>query len=151
MPVIDSVRKYKLGIMQNLEVRRICKEHNFKKSKMTVLVVDDSPLILSKIKELLEEVEGITALKMCASFTDAIYQFDTFCPKVTLLDINLPDKNGIELLEYIKSKPIKTTVIMLTNQSSDYYRKLCFKMGADHFLDKSKDFDDIPSILSNLS
>ena len=149
--MMNLYEKSKAANLFQLAEGRIYQEQNFKKLKMTVLIVDDSPLILTKITELLEDVEAITTLKTCGSYARAVQYFETYKPKIALLDINLPDKSGIELLQYVKSTAPDTTVIMLTNQSSDYYRRLCFNKGADYFLDKSQDFDNIPSILTSLS
>lgn len=121
------------------------------KLKMTVLIVDDSRLIITKMTEMLEEVDSVTALKSCGTYAEAIDLINSFKPVVSLLDINLPDKSGIELLRYVKINSPETTVIMFTNQSTDHYKKLCLKMGANHFLDKSKDFESIPAILTSLS
>ncbi|GEO11179.1 response regulator [Segetibacter aerophilus] len=118
---------------------------------MDILIVDDSKLIVSKITELLDDLEMATSLKSCGTYAHAVCLIDSSRPFVALLDINLPDKSGIELLQHVKMYSPETTVIMFTNQSSDYYKKLCFKMGADHFLDKSKDFDNIRHILASLS
>src|SRR5947209_2024369 len=107
---------------------------------MTVLIVDDSRLIVTKITELLEDVKTITSLRACGSYAHAIRLINSIKPGVALLDINLPDKSGIDLLKYLKRHSPATTVIMFSNQSSDYYKSLCFKMGAHHFLDKSNDF-----------
>jgi DNA-binding NarL/FixJ family response regulator len=49
-----------------------------------------------------------------------------------------------------KSQNPATIVIMLTNKSGAYYRKLCKTMGADHFLDKSTDFEMVPYIIRNM-
>lgn len=133
-----------------LAERRFNKALNFKELMMTLLIVDDSQLIITKITELLEDFLAIATLKTCGSFAHAVHYFETFQPKIALLDINLPDKSGIELLQYVKATAPQTTVIMFTNQSSDYYKKLCFNKGADYFLDKSKDFDNIPVILTSL-
>jgi DNA-binding NarL/FixJ family response regulator len=118
---------------------------------MKILLVDDSQLILTKIKELLEEVEFISSIKTCRGYDDAVELMDTFNPKVLLLDINLPGKSGIELLRYTKANKPKARIIMVSNQSGKYYRDLCFELGADGFIDKSKDFADIPDILFSLS
>ena len=141
----------KTGNIIEVTNRRIYKEHSFKKLKMTVLIVDDSPLILTKITELLEEFRAITTLKTCGSYAHAVHELDTCLPKIALLDINLPDKSGIELLKYVKAKSPETTVIMFTNHSTSYYRTLCLNLGANYFLDKSQDFDNIPLILTSLS
>jgi DNA-binding NarL/FixJ family response regulator len=114
---------------------------------MTVLIVDDSPIIITKLVELLEEVCTIKSIKSCNSYSHAVESFDAHKPDVVLLDINLPDRSGIQLLRYVKSNFPLTRVIMVTNQNSAYYRNLCIDLGAEHFLDKSKDFEAIPSIL----
>ena len=118
---------------------------------MTVFIVDDSPLILSKVAELLEEVDGINSLKTCGTYTGAVKEFNAYRPSHILIDINLPDGSGIELLQHVKKTSPQTTVIMFTNMSGEYYQKLCLNMGADYFIDKSKDFERIPSILASLS
>jgi DNA-binding NarL/FixJ family response regulator len=118
---------------------------------MTVLIVDDSPIIITKLVELLQEVCTIRNIKSSASYTHAIETLNAYNPDVVLLDINLPDKSGIQLLRYVKLNLPKATVIMVTNQNSTYYRNLCIDLGAEHFLDKSKDFEALPSILTSLS
>ena len=118
---------------------------------MTVLIVDDSPIIITKLVELLEEVCTIKTIKSSSSYSHAVESIDVHNPDVVLLDINLPDKSGIQLLRYVKNNLPLTRVIMVTNQNSTYYKKLCIDLGADHFLDKSKDFETLPSILSSLS
>lgn len=150
---IDGNRKQlqKNNILEYVLMERICTlpVHDAKIIKMTVLIVDDSPLIIAKIVELLEDIEAITSVKTCGTYSDAVDMIDTYRPLLVLLDINLPDKNGIELLRYIKSNLPKIIVIMVTNQSSEYYKKLCFKMGADHFVDKSKDFEQLTSLVTS--
>ena len=118
---------------------------------MTVLIVDDSPIIISKLLELLEDVGTIRSIKSCGSYSHAVESIDAYNPDVVLLDINLPDKSGIQLLRHVKNKLPQVRVIMVTNQNSTYYRNLCIDLGAEHFLDKSKDFEALPSILTSLS
>jgi DNA-binding NarL/FixJ family response regulator len=62
------------------------------------------------------------------------------------MEIQLPVKDGIDLLKYIVFNFPDTKVIVLSNLAGDYYRKLCMTAGAIKFLDKSKDFDEIPEL-----
>lgn len=126
--------------------RRSCRSR-----KVTLFIVDDSAIIVEKITELLQDVNGITSIKSCLSFQEAVDNINRYKPAVVLLDINLPGKSGIELLRFIKANYADIIVIMVTNQNSDYYRKLCLEIGAYEFVDKSKDFDKLPSILSKIS
>jgi DNA-binding response OmpR family regulator len=134
-----------------LETREILKEFKAKKQNMTVLIVDDSSLIINKITEMLEDLPIVTDIKTSGTYELAVECFDYYKPDVVLLDINLPDKSGIEFLKYCKTILPRTVVIMVSNQSSEYYKNICLHAGASYFLDKSKDFEKIPSILVSLT
>ena len=68
-----------------------------------------------------------------------------------MLDIQLPGKNGIELLSFVKSRYPQIKIIIVTNRASDYYRDLCNEMGANSFIDKSTEFEKIPELIEKLS
>jgi DNA-binding NarL/FixJ family response regulator len=67
-----------------------------------------------------------------------------------LLDIHLGDKSGIDLLMHIKKEYPFIKVMMVSNKASQYYRDLCAEYGADYFIDKSKEFDQIAPIIKSL-
>lgn len=119
--------------------------------KMMILIIDDSYLIIERLTDMLKEHENIGDIMHALTGNDAIEILESRTPDVILLDINLPDTNGVELLRIVKEKYPGIVVIMLTNQANDYYRQLCIKLGADHFADKSEDFDLIPGFISSLN
>jgi DNA-binding NarL/FixJ family response regulator len=122
--------------------------NKLKKEKKIVLIVDDSILILERMIPMLEEVNNIQFVVHAANYSEAVELLKKLSPDMVLLDINLPDKSGIELLRTIKEQYQEIKVFMITNQANDYYRDICKKLGADHFFDKSKDFNLIPELLS---
>ena len=64
-------------------------------------------------------------------------------PDTVLLDIRMPGNSGIALLKNIKAHYPEMTVIMLTNFDDPLYRGQCRRLGADHFLNKTLEFDKI--------
>jgi len=117
-------------------------------SKKTVLIVDDSNLVVERLTEMLKELKNVDNIYSAGNFTEAINILQNTPPDILLLDINLPDTSGIELLRVVKNKYPAIMVTMVSNQSDRYYKELCRKLGADHFVDKSKNFDIIPDIIS---
>jgi len=109
----------------------------------TILLVDDSPIILERISQILQEVSCITSVKTAFDFEEAVAVFEKETINVALLDINLPGRNGIQLLTYIKDNYPLVKTIMLTNQSDSFYRNLCKRLGSDFFIDKSNEFEMI--------
>jgi DNA-binding NarL/FixJ family response regulator len=119
-----------------------------KNEKKIVLVVDDSVLILERMIPMLEEIAAVQYVMHAGSYEEAVELLKEVTPDVALLDVQLPDKSGIELLRTIKANHREVTVCMVSNQANEYYRDICKKLGADHFFDKSKDFYLIPEAIS---
>ncbi|MFT3934302.1 MAG: response regulator transcription factor [Chitinophagaceae bacterium] len=119
-------------------------------AKKTILIVDDSALIVKRLIDMLTELENLDWIKNTDNYKEALWLVETEKPTVLLLDINLPGISGIEILRRVKEKVPETKIIMITNQANDYYRKLCLRLGADHFIDKSKEFEQIASIISGI-
>jgi CheY-like chemotaxis protein len=116
----------------------------------TILIVDDSLVITERLQAMLKGWDNINAVECAGDYPSALQLLMTALPDVVLLDINLPGRSGLDLLRHIKANYPSITVIMLTNQSGDFYRNICRKFGADFFIDKSKEFEDVPIIVSSL-
>lgn len=122
-----------------------------KQGKLTVLMVDDNMSFVERMITLLEDVRTIDNISVASDYNEAYRFVKEEKPDLVLLDINLPGKNGIEILKKIRITGNVCRVIMLTNHADEYYRQQCKDLGADHFLDKSNDFAKVPGIISRLT
>lgn len=113
------------------------------------MIVDDSPIIIERVIESLKEHESVKNILTATDYKSAVESLNNHVPGFILLDIQLPGKSGIELLKYIMKEYPLVKVIMFSNLLDDNYIKVCRKIGAKYFIDKSKDFDLIPSMLKN--
>ena len=119
-----------------------------KNEKKTVLIVDDSILITERMIPMMEEIENISFVVHAGSYAEGLEILNQLTPDMVLLDINLPDKSGIDLLRIIKERRLEIAVLMISNHADQYYKDICKKLGARYFLDKSTDIDLIPSVLA---
>jgi DNA-binding NarL/FixJ family response regulator len=71
-------------------------------------------------------------------------------PDVMILDIQLPAGSGIGVLREVKRMQLAPVVIMLTNYSTPEYRLACRQAGAELFLDKSSEADQLVDILGGM-
>lgn len=117
--------------------------------KLNVLIVDDNISFIDRVINLLEETCRSVKVSSAHDYNEAISCMAEESPEIILLDINLPGKSGIEILREIKRREGKYLVVMISNHDNEYYREQCKKLGADHFLDKSGDFDALSSIINN--
>jgi DNA-binding NarL/FixJ family response regulator len=111
-----------------------------------VLVVDDSTPLAERVEGLLE---GTGAAEIVAHATDAASAQSLFAalrPDAVVLDIQLPDGSGIELAREFKRQAPGVLIIMLTNHAGGAYRYACALAGADHFFDKSTEFESVAEL-----
>ena len=66
-----------------------------------------------------------------------------------VLDLSLPDGNGLELLKWFEEKKIRTKVFVFS--ASIELKRICLRYGASAFYDKAQDFDDLIEALKNES
>lgn len=123
---------------------------NDKPSKI-LLIVDSSLFIIERLVHMLKEVKSIEKICTATDYNTALHVLYNEKTDVVLLDIQLPDKNGIGLLKHIVFHFPETRVIVLSNLVSDQYQKLCMAEGAFYFIDKSKDFDKIPEVILTIA
>jgi DNA-binding NarL/FixJ family response regulator len=116
-----------------------------------ILVVDSSLIIIERLYQLLKEMTCIGCVSKAYNYTEALEKMSIEDFDIVLLDSQLPGKNGFELLSFIKEHYPKTKTIMLTNQSSEFYRNKGAKIGADHFIDKSDEFERVAQIINEYS
>lgn len=116
-------------------------------NKQKILIVDDNLNFVERMIGLLRDVSVVEEIYTASDYDEAQRLFMEVCPDIVLLDINLPGKNGIELLKIFKKNRCECKVIMITNHADDYYRQQCHDLGANHFLDKSNDFSLVADIV----
>jgi YesN/AraC family two-component response regulator len=108
-----------------------------------VLIVDDSEPIRERLTALLAEIPRIQIVGQTGDGRQALEAVRVLKPDSVILDIQLPGRSGIELLKDIKARHPQVRVIMLTNHDEPGYRRQCKQLGADHFLNKTLEFDKI--------
>lgn len=118
---------------------------------LKLLLIDDTLIVLQRLQFLLSELKQVSRTEAVMSAEEALVLLDNYEPDIMVLDINMPGMNGIELLKKLSlTEIIRPVVIMLTNNTFAGYRDECIRLGADFFLDKSRDFQMIPSIIEKI-
>jgi DNA-binding NarL/FixJ family response regulator len=117
---------------------------------LKVYVVEDSAIIRGRIISLLGKIEGIEIVGLSGEFKKSNEEIKKLKPDILILDIRIIGGSGIELLDDVKDIFPDMSVIVFTNYQYPQYKKKCMDLGAKYFLDKSKDFDKISSIVSQM-
>jgi DNA-binding NarL/FixJ family response regulator len=115
-----------------------------------VFVVEDSELIRERLLSMLAGMSGIEVVGHAETAAEAIAGILAAEPEVVVLDIKLKAGSGIEVLQTIKRRMASVAVIMLTNYASEEYRKKCIEAGAECFLDKTNEFEQLCPMIDKL-
>lgn len=118
---------------------------------LKILLIDDTRIVLEHLVSLLSALKQVSHTRAVLSAEEGLALLDEFEPDIMVLDINMPGMNGIEMLRKMTvHKTQRPVVIMLTNNTFAGYRDECMRLGADYFLDKSRDFQMIPQIIEQI-
>ena len=102
--------------------------------EIKVMIADDHKMIREGIKQLLELDENISVVAMASDGEECLSLLKDWLPDVLLLDINMPNKNGLEVLEEIKDQNLDVKVIILTVHNEVDYLLRAVEMGVDGYI-----------------
>ena len=97
---------------------------------VTVLLADDHPIVRQGLRHLFEEESEINIVGEASDGLQAVQLTEKLKPNVLILDIMMPDLNGLEVLRQVKERSPGTTSIVLSMQSADVYVVEALKAGA---------------------
>ncbi len=115
--------------------------------KITVIIVDDIAETRENLKKLLQFEPNVEVVGVGRSGQEAIKVANETKPDVVLMDINMPDMDGIAATEKIRAKQSATQIVILSVQSDPNYMRKAMLAGARDFLTKPPDLDELLSAI----
>ncbi|MFF3910153.1 response regulator [Streptomyces sp. NPDC001848] len=112
---------------------------------MTVRVVlaDDQELIRTALRMVMEEIDDLEVVGEAATGEEAVTLTEELHPDVVVMDIRMPQVDGIEATRRITAGPAETRIVVLTTFDDDDYVYGALRAGASGFLVKDMALDDI--------
>ena len=117
--------------------------------KKNLLLVEDDCLIGEKLLKTASELQVLDKILLSTNLEEAENILLTHKFDMIVLDLNLPDGNGIQLLKWLNKNQIQTKVFIFS--TSIELKRLCLKNGAYAFFDKSQDFDVLMNTILSCS
>ncbi|OGA33800.1 MAG: hypothetical protein A3F75_09240 [Betaproteobacteria bacterium RIFCSPLOWO2_12_FULL_64_23] len=117
------------------------------KAALMVFLVEDSPAIRARLAATIKGIEGAELVGEAGTVGGAIDGIRSTNPGAVILDLQLDDGSGLEVLKAVQPYAPVLHVAVLTNYATDQHRRACMDAGAEFFLDKSSDFARIREIV----
>src|SRR3989338_936756 len=118
------------------------------RSRGKIFLIEDDELIVSMLTRTLKK-EGYEVHSETQTH-DVVNEIKSWSPDVVLLDIALPERSGIEILQDIKGKGLNTHVVMLTADDTAETAVKAMKLGATDYLTKPFNTDELKIIINNI-
>ncbi|MBI4427524.1 MAG: response regulator transcription factor [Ignavibacteriales bacterium] len=117
---------------------------------MKMFIADGSPLGSARLMTLLSDVDNLEIVGYTQDAFVALETIRKVRPDVVVLDIELRGGSGVNLLCQLKVEFPSTKIFVVSNASSEQYRKKCLECGADFFFDKSTEIHEVPQAIRQL-
>ena len=116
-----------------------------------VMIADDHVLMREGIKQLLEFDGSIEVIAEAADGLECLECLKNIEPDVLLLDINMPNKNGIEVLEEIKRNNIDVKVLILTVHNEVEYLLKAVDIGVNGYILKDSELEELKKAINHVN
>lgn len=110
--------------------------------KISILLIDDHPMLRNGIKQLISTINNFEVVGETGYGIDGIRLAEELEPDIILLDINIQDMNGIDILRYLRAKNLSSRILMFTVSDDKADIITALKEGADGYLLKDMEPED---------
>jgi DNA-binding NarL/FixJ family response regulator len=112
-------------------------------TKIRILIVDDHPLLRQGILALIADEQDMSVVAEAADGREAIQQFRAHHPDVTLMDLQMPEMNGLDAMISIRGEFPEARIIVLTTYTGDVQARRALQAGARAYLLKNSLHKDL--------
>lgn len=116
-----------------------------------VLIVEDSSVLAQSMSDAIIEIPEIDLVGVADSEAGAVATIGKRRVDVVLLDLHLRQGSGFGVLRALAAMETKPCIVVLTNHHSEQYARDAVALGAQYFLDKARDFHQLPRILRDIA
>ena len=114
------------------------------------ILIDDSEVVASRLGSLLTANPSINFAGRAKNIQEGYKLIEKIHPQVVIINSRLPDGTAISMIANLKQKYPDLQIVILSNETNEYYKTKCLKMGATRVLDRSSDLPDIIDIIDDI-
>lgn len=116
-----------------------------------VLIADDSPVMRDRLSQMVAQIAAVGEVHIARDVSGTLELVRAEALDLVILDIQMPGGSGLDVLRAAKEKSPSTIVIMLTNFPYPQYKQRCMELGADYFISKSTNSNELSRLIDRLA
>lgn len=110
---------------------------------MKILVADDHTIVREGVKQILKTLPEVNHIDEASDGHEAFTKILNNLYDMVIMDISMPGMTGLDLLQRMKTRDIKTNVLILSFYPQEQYAIRAFKLGASGYLSKDSAFEEL--------
>ena len=116
---------------------------------MQIYIVEDSAAVRNRLQAMLAAVPGASVAGAAAGSSQATREILELRPDMVIVDLNLAEGGGFDVLRALRAQAPEIDVYMLSNFSAYPYRQLAERLGARGFFDKTREFERVREVAAD--
>jgi len=118
--------------------------------KSNVIICDDHPIFRKGLVQIITEIKNLEIVGECGDGKTALKLIQDLKPDIAVLDVLMPDKNGLEVAQQLKEIGLPTKIIILTMHSEESYFNEAMDAGVKGYLLKENASTDLKSCIKEV-
>jgi len=118
---------------------------------ISILLVDDSAVFLRTAKLFLQNLDDVEVVGTAGGGESGIEQTLRLRPDIVLVDLNMPDLHGLNVIPRLREALPETRIVALTMLDEDGFRRVSTAAGAHEFISKTRMHADLPPVIYRLA
>ena len=103
---------------------------------MRIVIADDHPIVRKGLREVLEEEEGLAVVGECGDGEAALALVEAERPDVVILDVDMPKKDGFDVVRALKQAGARPEIVMMTMHGREEFLRTAFDLGVRAYVVK---------------
>jgi two-component system, NarL family, invasion response regulator UvrY len=117
---------------------------------MKIFIADDHAIIRRGIRQLLEEEFSNAEFGEASDGSESVNRILSESWDVIILDVSMPQKNGMDVLRHIRRENVSTPVLVLSLHGDNQYASAALLAGADAYMEKKNITDDLLKTIGSI-
>jgi DNA-binding NarL/FixJ family response regulator len=119
-------------------------------SRIKILIVDDHPLVRSGLQRLIEREHGLGVCCEAGSIEEAVKCIDNVVPDLAIIDISLPDGNGLDLIKRIHASYPDTCILVSSMHDESLIAERTLRAGAMGYVNKAEAAESVVDAIRHI-
>lgn len=117
---------------------------------MRILIADDHEVVREGLKQIVRKVNPFVEIDEASTGTDTLAMLDKNSYDLAIMDISMPGKSGLDILQILRDRNRKVRVLILSIHAEEQYAVRALKSGASGYLSKSSVYKELATAIDTI-